>query len=85
MFFYLSANNFIEVYTRFGKTWVEISFPYQDWIIAILKKRFFKKAVREVEGKSQIAVILRKYKNTLDNLMNSSYAEFLETSRFEDA
>ncbi len=84
-FFYLSANNFIEVYPRLGKTWAKTYFPRQDRIVAILRRRFFKQVVGDIEEKSEIAVIPNKYKDTLDDLMDSSDAESLESPRSKSA
>ncbi len=84
-FLYLSANNFIEAYARLGKTWAETSLLCQDWIIAILRKRLLKQAVRGEEPKSEIVAIPNKYKNTLNDLMDSSNVESLEAPRSKSA
>ena len=38
-------------YTQLGKTWAEISSQYQDYIVAILKKRIFKQATERRQEK----------------------------------
>ncbi len=84
-FFHLFANNFIGAYTRLGKTWAKTPLPYQNRIVAILRKQVLKQAVGGVEKKSEIAMIFNKYKDTLDDLMDSSDAESLEALRSKGA
>lgn len=81
--FYLSANNFIEVYAQLGKTWAKILLLRQDQIIIIFRKRVFKQVVKKAEKKSEIVAISNKCKITLDEFMNSSNIESLETLRSE--
>ena len=50
----------------------------------MLWKRVLKQAVGKVEGRSEIAAIPNKYKNTLDNLIDSSNTKFLNQSESLD-
>ena len=49
---------------------------HQNQIVIIFWKRVLKQAVRGAEEKSEITAIPNKYKDTLDNLINSSDIEF---------
>ena len=44
--------------------------------MAILKKRVFKQAIEGGQEKSEIFSISNKYKNTLEDLINSSDSEY---------
>ena len=48
----------------------------QNQIVTILLKQVFKQTVGGVEEKSEITAIPNKYKDTLDNLIDSSDIEF---------
>ena len=80
-FFYLSANNFTGAYARLRKTWAKTPLLRQDRIVTILRKWVLKQAVRGEKGKSEIATIPNKYKDTPDDLIDSSDIEFLEILR----
>ena len=71
----------LRVYTWVKKTWTEISSQCQDCIIAILKKRVLKQTIREGQEKSKILSIPNKYKNTLEDLVNSLDVEHLTILR----
>ena len=57
---------------------------YQNQIIIIFWKRVFKQTVGEVEGKSKIVAIFNKYKNTLNNLIDSLDTESLDCPDFSN-
>ncbi len=57
------------------KTWAEIPHLRQNRIVTILQTRVLKQAVGGAEGKSKIIAIPNKYKNTLDDLIESSDIE----------
>ncbi len=84
-FFYLSAKKFIGAYARPRKTWAKTPLPRQARIMVILRKRVFKQEVRGAEGKSEIAAIPNKYKDTLDDLIDSLDTESLEAPRSKRA
>ncbi len=58
-------------YTRLEKTWAEIPSQCQNCIVAILKKHVLKQAIEGGQGRSEILSILNKYKDTLEDLVNS--------------
>ncbi len=80
-FFYLFANNFIRAYAWLRKTWSKTHLLHQDQIVAIVRKRVLKQVVGGAERMSKIAAIANKYKDTLDDLMDSSDVESLEVPR----
>ena len=47
----------------------------QNQIVTILQKQVLKQTVERAEGKSKITAIFNKYKDTLDNLIDSSNIE----------
>lgn len=66
---------FRRVYARLGKTWAKNSLLHQNQIVTTLQKQVFKQEVGEAEGKSEITAISHKYKNTLNNFIDSSDTE----------
>ena len=63
---------FTKDYARLEKTWVKTPCSCQNWIVTIFWKRLFKQVVQGAEGWSEIIAILNKYKDTLDDLIDSS-------------
>lgn len=62
---------FTRAYVCLKKTWVKSLLSYQYQIIAIFRTQIIKKAIRGEKKNSKIVAIHNKYKNTLDNLINS--------------
>ena len=62
----------IGAYARLGKTWIETPLQRRDCIIVLLRKKVIKQAVGGAEQKSEILAIPNQYKNTLDDLVDSS-------------
>lgn len=54
------------------------SIPRQNWIITILKKQVVKQVVGEMQVNSKIVAIPNRYKDNLDDLINSSDTESLD-------
>ena len=71
----------IGAYARLGKTWIETPLQRQDRIIVLLRKKVIKQAVGGAEQKSEILAIPNQYKDTLDDLIDSSDLEHLEMLR----
>ena len=65
-------------YAHLGKTWAKTSLWHQNRIITIFWEQVLKQVVGGAEGKSEIVAIPNKYKNTLDDLIDSSDTEFLD-------
>ena len=68
----------IGAYVRLGKTWIETSLQRRDHIIVLLRKKIIKQAVGGAEQKSEILAIPNRYKDTLDDLVDSSDLEHPE-------
>lgn len=83
IFFYLPTNKFIGAYTWLWKTWANTLLLYHHCILTILQKRVLKKAIGETKRKSQIVVILNKYKDILNNIIDSSNVESLKRPKSE--
>ena len=66
---------FTRAYTCFDKTWAKTLLLRQYQIVSILKKRVVKQVVRGGGGNSEIMAISIQYKDTLDDLINSSDPE----------
>ena len=69
---------FTRAYACLGKTWAKTFLLRQNQIITTLWKQVPKQTVRGAEGKSEIMAIPNKSKNTLDNLIDSLDAKFLD-------
>lgn len=67
---------FIGVYACLEKTRAKTPLLYQNKIVTIFQKQVLKQTVGGAEGKSEIVAIPNKYKDTLNNLINSSDIEF---------
>ncbi len=76
-FLYYGSQTLIHLgaYTRLRKTWAEIPSQHQDRIVTILKKRVLKQAIGGGQEKSEILSIPNKYKDTLEDLVDSSDVE----------
>ncbi len=59
-------------YARLGKTWDDTPSLRQDRILSILKKRVIKQAVGGRQEKAEILAIPNRFKDTLDDLVDSS-------------
>ena len=68
----------IGAYARLGKTWIETPLQRRDRIIVLLRKKVIKQAVRGAKQKSEILAIPNRYKDTLDDLVDSSDLEHPE-------
>ncbi len=75
---------FTGAYVCLGKTWAETPLPRQNRIVTIFRKRVLKQAVGGAERKSEITAIPNKYKDTLDELINSSDTESPDQSDSPD-
>ena len=71
----------IGAYARLGKTWIETPLQHQDRIIVLLRKKVIKQAVGGAKQKSEILAIPNQYKDTLDDLVDSSDLEHSEMLR----
>ena len=71
----------IGAYARLGKTWIETPLQRQDRIIVLLRKKVIKQAVGGAKQKSEILAIPNQYKDTLDDLIDSSDLEHSEMLR----
>lgn len=71
----------IGAYARLGKTWIETPLQRRDRIIVLLRKKVIKQAVGGAEQKSEILAIPNRYKDTLDDLVDSSDLEHPEMLR----
>ena len=58
-----------------GKTWAKNPPPRQHQIVSIFKKRVVKQAIRGKVENSEIVAIHNQYKETLDDLIDSSDLE----------
>lgn len=56
----------------------------QNKIVTICLKQIFRQAIRRIEKKSEIMTISKKYKGTLNNLIDSSDIELLSKPEFSD-
>ena len=74
----------IGAYARLGKTWIETPLQCQDRIIVLLRKKVIKQIVEGAEQKSEILAIPNRYKDTLDDLVDSSDLEHPEMLRPND-
>lgn len=76
LFFYYNYQTLIDLgaYARFRKTWTKISFQSQDCIV--VKKYILKQVIMGVQKRSKILLILNKYKDTLEDLVNSLDIEY---------
>ncbi len=72
-FLYYNSQTLIDLgaYARLEKTWAEISSQRQDRIVAILKKCVLKQVIEGGQKKSKILSIPNKYKDTLEDLVDS--------------
>ncbi len=72
-FLYYDSQTLIDLgaYTRLEKTWAEIPSQRQDRIMAMLKKRVLKQAIGGEQEKSEILSIPNKYKDILEDLVDS--------------
>ena len=68
---YKYQESFTKAYAYLGKTCAKICFFRLNHIVTILKKQVVKQAIGTAEGKSEIVTIFNKYKDTLDNFINS--------------
>ena len=71
----------IGAYARLGKTWIDIPLERRDCIIVLLRKKVIKQAVGGAGQKSEILAIPNQYKDTLDNLVDSSDLVYPEMFR----
>ena len=71
----------IGAYAQVGKTWIETPLECQDCIIVLLRKKVIKQAVGGAKQKSEILAIPNQYKDTLDDLVDSSDLEHPEMLR----
>ena len=71
----------IGAYARLGKTWIETPLQRRDRIIVLLRKKVIKQAVGEAKQKSEILAIPNRYKDTLDDFVDSSDLEHPEMLR----
>ena len=71
----------IGAYAQLGKTWIDTPPERRDYIIVLLRKKVIKQAVGGTGQKSEILVIPNRYKDTLDDLVNSSDLEHPEMLR----
>ena len=62
----------IGAYARLGKTWIDTPPERRDRIIVLLRKKVIKQAVGRAGQKSEILAIPNRYKDTLDDLVDSS-------------
>lgn len=69
---------FIGGYACLGKICAKTSFLYQNQIVLILKKRVVKQTLGGSKENSEIMTIPNKYKDTLDNLIDSLNAKSLD-------
>lgn len=63
---------FTRAYVCLGKTWAKISLPRQNQIVTILRKQVVKQAVGKIEENFEITAIPNRYKDTIDDLIDSS-------------
>ncbi len=75
---------FTRAYIYLEKTWAKTPFLCQNQIVIIFWKQVLKQIVKGAEEKFEIIVISNKYKNSLDNLIDSSDIEFLDWPNFSD-
>ena len=68
-------------YAQFRKILAKILSQRQDYILAILKQHVLKQAIRKRQEKLEILSIFYKYKNILENLVDSSDIEYLAISK----
>ena len=68
----------IGAYAQLGKTWIETLLQHRDRIIVLLRKKVIKQALGGVEQKSKILAIPNRYKDILDDLVDSSDLEHPE-------
>ena len=61
----------IGAYARLGKTWIDTPPERRDRIIVLLRKKVIKQAVGGAGQKSEILAILNRYKDMLDDLIDS--------------
>ena len=71
----------IGAYARLGKTWIDTPPERRDRIIVLLRKKVIKQAVGGAGQKSEILAIPNRYKDTLDDLVDSSDLEHPEVLR----
>ena len=71
----------IGAYARLGKTWIKTPLQRRHHIIVLLKNKVIKQAVWGAKQKSEILAIPNQYKNTLDDLVDSSDLEHPEILR----
>lgn len=62
---------FIKVYTYFGKTWFKISLLRQYQIVSIFKKLVVKQKVEYKKRNIKIIAIFNRYKNNLEDFIDS--------------
>ena len=65
----------IGAYAWLGKTWIKTPLQRRDCIIVLLRKKVIKQAVRGAKQDFEILVIPNQYKDTLDDLVDSSDLE----------
>ncbi len=71
----------LRAYAQLEKTWAKIPSQHQDRIVMILKKCVFKQAIEGGQKKSKILSIPNKYKDTFEDLIDSSDVEHLAILR----
>ena len=71
----------IGAYARLGKTWIKTPLQRRDCIIVLLRKKVIKQAVGGAKQKFEILAIPNQYKDTLDDLVDSSDLEHPEMLR----
>ena len=62
----------IGAYAQLGKTWIDTPQERRDCIIILLRKKVIKQAVGAAGQKSEILAIPNRYKDILDDLVDSS-------------
>ncbi len=78
-FSYYSSQTLIDLgaYAQLRKIWAEIPSQRQDHNMAILKKRVLKQAIKKGQERLKILLNSNKYKDTLEDLIDSSDVEHL--------
>ena len=71
----------IGAYARLEKTWIDTPLECQDCIIVLLRKKVIKQAVGGAGQKFEILAIPNRYKDMLDDLVDSSDLEHPEMLR----
>ena len=71
----------IGAYARLGKTWIKTLLQRRDRIIVLLRKKVIKQAVGGAKQKSEILAIPNRYKDILDDLIDSLDLEHPEMLR----